>query len=151
MRCRRGVLEQSYNPPSDMVLKREFSNTSIDVYLLDLWSKSKASQVWKAAVFIKERSVAEPDAKCSWLAQEYVPCLTFGEFRYMCVGGNPTREVVTGLKDSGTKDIWSFKGNNTLRSLLSGPLWPEPNQRSKRASLYGSSVPKTRQLTENQG
>ena len=33
---------------------------------------------------------------------------------------------------------------------VSGPLWPEPNHNSKRASLYGSSVPKTRQLTRQE-
>ena len=33
---------------------------------------------------------------------------------------------------------------------MSGPLWPEPNQHLKRATLYGSSVPQTRQLTRHE-
>ena len=33
---------------------------------------------------------------------------------------------------------------------MSGPLWPDPNHNSKRATLYGSSVPYTRQLTNQE-
>jgi len=37
-----------------------------------------------------------------------------------------------------------------LQEHLSGPLWPDPNHNSKRATLYGSSVPYTRQSTNQE-
>jgi len=60
------------------------------------------------------------------------------------------------LKDQvwAAREIWSTRVRAvemTPFQEVSGPLWPKPNQRSKQVSLYGLSVPKTRQLTKNQG
>ena len=44
-----------------------------------------------------------------------------------------------------------FSEQLKILAPVSGPLWPEPNQHSERATLYGSFCPNTRQLTKVQG
>jgi len=60
----------------------------------------------------------------------------------------PTQEVWKNSEDLGRdpadrRDTVLFESVGTTR--MSGPLWPDPNHNSKRATLYGSSVPYTRQ------
>ena len=84
-------------PPHGLVLKREYSDASHDVYIPKLASKaSNQTEVRRAAAFIKDRMDQNKGIECSWLAQEYVPFLPIGEVRFMCLGGEPIRDIVTG-------------------------------------------------------
>lgn len=108
------------NPPCGLVLKREFSDTSKDVHVPDQ-KKPEHVQVRLAKKFLKARTEAEPDAECLWLTQECVPFLAFGEFRFVCVGGVPMREIVTGrgpaIRSTGLHGLWSYETNDMLKTL----------------------------------
>ena len=109
-------------PPHDLVLKREYSDAGHDVYIPKLASKvTKQTKVRQAAAFIKTRMDRNKDLECSWLAQEYVPFLPIGEVRFMCVGGEPIRDIMTGKnandhpKDPG--ELWGYERNTSLKTV----------------------------------
>ena len=82
-------------PPYGWVLKREFSDTGKDVYIPTTTS-GPLQRNRDAATFIKERTDEHENDECSWLVQELAPFLPIAEIRFLCVGGVPVREVVTG-------------------------------------------------------
>ena len=108
------------NPPCNVVLKREFSDTANDVLLPGL-GKSVDAQTKRARAFLRKRMQNDPNADCAWLIQEYVPCLAFGEFRFVCVGAVPMRDIVTGLQGairlSRFNEMWAYECNDSLRTL----------------------------------
>ena len=111
------VLLDLKNPPCGLVLKREFSDVSKDVYVPP--STSLKSQARGAKALMKEKLAGDPDVDCSWLTQEYVPFLSFAEIRFVCVGGRPIRELVTGVHSdkANSGSIWTFEPNDSMRTL----------------------------------
>ena len=109
-------------PPYGFVLKREFSDASRDVFLPNLSAKSEAQEAKRAATFIRKCTSANKVVESSWLAQEYVPFLSVGEVRFVCVGGHPIREIVTGThpKDHPHNPgaLWAYERNDSLKTLL---------------------------------
>lgn len=113
-------VENLKKPPKGFVLKREFSDASRDVYI-PKQSGTPVEEEDPAAAFIRKKMKENPGDVCSWLAQEYVPFLSVGEVRFMCVGGIPIRENVTGRHPDDHPDvpgeIWNYPNNDTLRTL----------------------------------
>jgi hypothetical protein len=110
------------NPPSGLVLKREYSDTGRDVYIPSLQLKLPRDQgTREAAAFIKERMTANKNDNCLWLCQELAPFLPIGEVRFMCVGGAPIREVVTGRHPqnhpTAPHQMWSYERNDSLKTI----------------------------------
>ena len=107
------------NPPHGFVLKREYSDTSRDVYIPS--HPLEASETRTAAAFIKGRTAAGKNDSCSWLCQEFVPFLSVGEIRFMCAAGVPIRNVVTGrhARDHPTApgEIWYYERNDSLKTI----------------------------------
>jgi hypothetical protein len=107
-------------PPHGMVLKREFSDASRDVFIPDP-KLSEEAGIEHAVKFITERTRANPEDRSLWLAQEFVPFLSIGEVRFMCVGGSPIREVLTGKFPADDPDnpggLWSFEGCDNLKTI----------------------------------
>lgn len=108
------------NPPYGWVLKCKFSDAGEDVYVPKLPVWQEQVEIQDATAFIRRRETRNKD-KCSWLAQELMPCLPFFEVRFMCVNGIPIREAVTGKhakKDSRTPNpLWCWEGNDCLKTL----------------------------------
>ena len=108
------------NPPRGFVLKREYSDTSRDVYVPS--HPLKMSETRTAAAFIKGRTTAGKNDSCSWLCQEFVPFLSIGEIRFMCAAGGPIRNVVTGrhARDHPTTpgEIWYYERNDSLKTIV---------------------------------
>lgn len=111
-------LVELQNPPRGMVLKREFSDTSTDVFIPRL-SDPEEAEIKRAISFIKKRTRANPSDNCRWLAQEYAPCLRFVEVRFMCVNGTPIREIVTGTHPDDHPEAgqtWGYEHNDALKT-----------------------------------
>jgi hypothetical protein len=109
-------------PPYGWVLKREFSDTGKDVYIPTPKSGPlRRAENRKAATFIKERTDKHENDECSWLAQELAPFLPIAEIRFLCVGGVPVREVVTGKHSdnhpSEPGGMWSYERNESLKTI----------------------------------
>jgi hypothetical protein len=112
-------LDDLERPPYGWVLKREYSDTGRDVYIPSQ-AASEDLGTKQAATFIKDRVAEAKDDDCSWLCQELVPFLASGEIRFVCVGGTPIREVVTGTHQPGHADAghtWSYEGNDCLKMM----------------------------------
>jgi hypothetical protein len=114
------LLEDLKRPPYGMVLKREFSDTKQDVHVPDQ-NMDVDKAIRDAASFVRKRTRVNPNDECVWLAQEFVPFLPIGEIRFMCVGGVPIREVVTGSHGSDHPEdpgqLWAYERNEALRTL----------------------------------
>ena len=115
-------LDNLAKPPCGWVLKREYSDTSRDVYVPPHPLKtSEEREIKKAAAFIKKRMAASEGDDCSWLCQEFVPFISTAEIRFMCVGGAPIREVVTGRNPRGHHflpgETWAYEGNDSLKTV----------------------------------
>lgn len=85
-------------PPHGLVLKREYSDAGLDGQI-----------------------ATTKDIECFWLAQEYVPFPPIVEFRFICVGGVPIREVVTGKHEDHPVDpggLWAYDDNHSLKTVL---------------------------------
>lgn len=109
------------NPPYGRVLKREFSDFGRDVYIPDLAEITQQAEIQRAADFIKGRMAEGKNDECSWLSQERAPFLSVGEIRFMCVGGVPVRETVTGNHPMDHPRLpgepWSYERNDSLKTL----------------------------------
>ena len=107
------------SPPCGLVLKREYSDTSRDVYIPS--HPLEMSEARIAAVFIKERTAAGRNDGCSWLCQEFVPFLSIGEIWFMCAASVPICNVVTGrhaLDHPVTLgEIWYYERNDSLKTI----------------------------------
>jgi len=66
------------------------------------------------------------------------------------LGWDKPRVIQRGTSRVFWSQLWKVLRSLSVASWLSGPLWPDLNHNSKRATLYGSSVPSTRQLTEQE-
>jgi hypothetical protein len=112
------------SPPHGWVLKREFSDAGRHVYIpvhpLKTGEKPEKAEVRRAVKFLKEAG-ARDGKKLGWLAQEYVPTIaSVGELRFMCVGGNPVRVVITNKHPKGHRlagETCSVEGIKTMLSL----------------------------------
>lgn len=109
------------NPPYGLVLKREFSDSGRDVYIPKLSGTSKKAEVQRAATFVRKKMEGNRNDKSLWLTQEYVPFLSIAEVRFMCVGGRPIREVVSGKHADDHPEepgqLWSFESSKSLKTL----------------------------------
>lgn len=110
------------NPPCRWVLKREYSDTGRDVYVPSFAPKlSDSQEIKKAAAFIARQNRKAEDDICFWLCQEHVPFLPIAEFRSICIGGTPVRDVVSGRypKDHHGNPgmLWFREGMDTLKML----------------------------------
>jgi len=114
-------LEDVKKPPYGLVLKREFSDASRGVFLPNLTPESQSREVQRAAAFVRKNDKASPGIISSWLAQEYVPFLSIGEVRFVCVGGRPIREIVTGTHPgdhpTDPRGLWGYEHNDSLKTL----------------------------------
>ena len=109
-------------PPHGMVLKCEYSDAGCDVYIPKLAPRvSKQTEIRQAAVFIKGQMDQHKVIECSWLAQEYVPFLPIGEIRFMCLGGEPICNIMTGKnRDDHPEDpgeLWGYERNTSLKTV----------------------------------
>lgn len=109
-------------PPCGFVLKREYSDTSRDVYIpLHPLELSEDEEIKKAAIFIRQRVAESKDDECSWLYQELAPFLSSGEIRFVCIAGVPIREIVTGRhpRNHATNpgETWSYERNDSLKTV----------------------------------
>jgi hypothetical protein len=107
------------NPPFGFVLKREFSESGMDVYVPKVAMdekvpKKRTAEAMRATEWLKERVVASNGEDCRWFAQELVPFLALGEIRFMCAGGVPVRDFVTGKNSGG---LWSYEHNGSLKAV----------------------------------
>lgn len=110
-------------PRYGWVLKREFGDATKQVYFpghpLEDNEGALRSEMKRVRAFMgRVRAEGGPE-KTQWLAQEYVPALaSLGEFRFMCVDGEPVRTVVTGRHDKlSAHETWSQEGIKTMLSL----------------------------------
>jgi len=121
-------------PPCGFVLKREFSDGGEDVYVPSMIEPLRVSaEIKRAAAFVRKRTEANPNDECLWLTQEYVPFLSIGEVRFVCVGGRPIREVVTGKNLAGHPEspgqLWAYERNESLRTVAA-LQWVVPTSHS---------------------
>lgn len=108
------------NPPCNLVLKREFSDTSMHVHIPN-FAKPKETQAKQAREFLAKSTKDDPEAECLWLTQEHVPFLAESEVRFICVDGTPVRDVVTGRRSGASSSrvtgLWSYETNDSLKTL----------------------------------
>ena len=112
------------DPPHGWVLKREFSDRGRHVYIpnhsSDDGEKAIRRENKRVQKFILGAETNKDPENVQWLAQEYIPTLTsIGEFRFMCINGNPTRVVITTKRAQGTKtgELWITEGIRTMLGL----------------------------------
>jgi hypothetical protein len=108
-------VEDLRNPPPGLVLKREYSGNGKDVYVPTTSMGQEDSNILQAVEWLKERANGSKDYEGSWFAQELVPFLRIGEFRFVCVGGVPIRDFVTGKSADG--GLWSYERNVSLKAI----------------------------------
>ena len=86
-------------PPHGWVLKREFSDQGRHVYVPNHPTNDERGvrrEKKRVGKFILDAKANQDPENIRWLAQEYVPTLdSVGEFRHMCVDGNPVRVAFT--------------------------------------------------------
>lgn len=109
------------SPPYGLVLKREYSDSCRDVYIPSNPPK-RPEEAHNAAAFTEARMAEGKNDSCSWLCQEFVPFLSTGEIRFMCIGGIPVREVVTGRFPQGCPSapgggLWFYERNSCLKTI----------------------------------
>jgi hypothetical protein len=116
-----GWLVDIKRPPYGLVLKREFSDSGRDVFIPNLSGGSEEEEVRRAAAFVRKRMGENRNDESLWMTQEYAHFLLTGEVRFMCVGGVPIRETVSGRhpddhpEEAG--EMWSYESNQSLKTL----------------------------------
>ena len=111
-------------PPLGWVLKREFSDQGRHVYIPSRQSDNeRAVRLEKKRVeeFILDAEANKDPENMRWLAQEYVSTLaSVGEFRFICVNGEPVRVAITGKfgnPETKNSELWIMEGFRTMLSL----------------------------------
>lgn len=112
---------ESNEPPYGHVLKREFSDAARHVYVpnhtLEPTDKQMATEVKRANAFVKKIR-DEGNIGWKWLSQEYVPTLqSVGEFRFVCIDGDPVRVVITGRREGGVTTVENIRTMLSLREI----------------------------------
>ena len=102
----------------------------------------------------KEGKQKRNSTKAEWLTSEENKKKR-AEEKVECEKKEAEEKVVKEKKEvetrerQGLRNQWAMSGRFT-GLVVSGSLWPNPNHNSKRATLYGSSVPYTRQSTNQE-